>query len=409
MGKFLLLAFRNVFRNRRRTGLTLLMVGGGVAGLLLVGGFFAFMFRGLRESTIRNGLGHIQIFTAEHFQRDEVHVLDTGIRNWRQVAASVRAGHHVRGVAPRIEYYGMLSNGVKSSVFMGSAVEPDQERAIGFSQRIVNGLDLSSNADGQVEALIGTGVARSMSVKVGDGLTILAVTSDGALNGLDVRIAGIVNTGFKDLDDRYLRITLPEAQRLLASDRVTNLVVGLDATENTDAVATRLTPQLHNPAQPMELKKWIDLAAYYKQVRTMFSGIFLFLGVIVFFMVVMATINTLLIAMFERTREIGTMLAMGTPRGWIVSLFMTEAALTGIFGAAAGVLMGNLLGAALNASGLSLPPPPGSDVGMPFRVLQVPLLMAGSSLLVVLSLALASILPAIRASRLQIAEALAHV
>ena len=67
MGKFLLLAFRNVFRNRRRTVMTLLMVGGGVAGLLLVGGFFAFMFRGLRESTIRNGLGHIQIFTAEHF------------------------------------------------------------------------------------------------------------------------------------------------------------------------------------------------------------------------------------------------------------------------------------------------------------------------------------------------------
>jgi ABC-type lipoprotein release transport system permease subunit len=79
MGKFLLLAFRNVFRNRRRTVMTLLMVGGGVAGLLMVGGFFAFMFRGLRESTIRTGLGHIQIFTAEHFQRDEVHVLDTGI------------------------------------------------------------------------------------------------------------------------------------------------------------------------------------------------------------------------------------------------------------------------------------------------------------------------------------------
>jgi hypothetical protein len=67
MGKFLLLAFRNVFRNRRRTIMTLIMVGGGVTGLLLVGGFFARMFWGLRESTINDGLGHIQIFTAEHF------------------------------------------------------------------------------------------------------------------------------------------------------------------------------------------------------------------------------------------------------------------------------------------------------------------------------------------------------
>ncbi len=68
----------------------------------------------------------------------------------------------------------------------------------------------------------------------------------------------------------------------------------------------------------------------------------------------MASVNTLLMAMFERTREIGTMLAMGTPRMWIVALFMVEATLTGLFGAAAGVLGGNLLGIALNVSGLHL-------------------------------------------------------
>lgn len=409
MGKFLLLAFRNVFRNRRRTVMTLLMVGGGVAGLLLVGGFFAFMFRGLRESTIRNGLGHIQIFTAEHFQRDEVHVLDTGISNWQKVAQSVRAGEHVRGVAPRIEFYGMLSNGVKSSVFMGSAVEPEGERAMGFNPRIVSGRDLSSNSNGEVEALVGIGVAKSMSVKVGDGLTIMAVTADGALNGIDVQIVGIVNTGFKDLDDRYLRITLPSAQRLLQTDRVTNLVVGLDQTENTEKVAATLVPRLSLLGEPMAIRKWIELAAYYKQVRTLFSGIFLFLGIIVFFMVLMSSVNTLLMAMFERTREIGTMLAMGTPRGWIVALFMVEATLIGFFGAIVGVIGGNLLGIVLNTSGLHLPPPPGTDVPMLFRVLHVPGLMIGSSLMVVISLALASILPAIRASRLQIAEALAHV
>lgn len=409
MPRFLLLAFRNVFRNRRRTVMTLLMVGGGVAGLLLVGGFFGFMFRGLRESTIHNGLGHIQIFTTEHFRRDEVHVLDTGITDWRQVVASVRSTDHVRGVAPRIEFYGMLSNGVKSSVFMGSAVDPDAERAMGFSPRLSSGRDLAANINGEVEALVGTGVARSMSIKVGDGLTVLAVTADGALNGIDVKIVGVVNTGFKDLDDRYLRVTLPAAQRLLASDRITNLVVGLDKTENTDTVASAIAPRLNGLSQQMTLEKWIDLAAYYKQVRTLFSGIFLFLGVIVFFMVLMASVNTLLMAMMERTREIGTMLAMGTPRPWIVILFIVEAILTGALGAVIGVVAGNLFGAALNASGLHLPPPPGLSVEMSFRVLHIPALMVASSIMVIVSLALASILPAIRASRLQIAEALAHV
>jgi putative ABC transport system permease protein len=409
VGKFLLLAFRNVFRSRRRTLMTLLMVGGGVTGLLMSGGFFAFMIDGLREHTIQEGLGHLQIFTAEHFKRDEVRVLDTGIGNWRQVATTIQSGPHVRGVAPRIEFYGMVSNGAKSSVFVGSAVDPAAESSLGFTPRLNSGNDLNAKSGGETEALIGAGLAKSMNVKVGDGLTILAVTSDGALNGVDVQIAGIVKTGYDEMDARYLRITLAAAQRLLQSDRVTNLVVGLDQTANTDAAAAALTPKLQDLPQQMVLKKWIDLATYYLQVRNMFSGIFLFLGLIVFFMVLMASVNTLLMAMFERTREIGTMLAMGTPRVWIVALFMLEATLTGCLGAIFGLLVGNLLGALVNASGLHMPPPPGLTVPIAFHVLHIPALMAGSSFIVVFSLALSSIVPAIRASRLQIAEALAHV
>jgi putative ABC transport system permease protein len=409
MLKFLQLAFRNVFRNRRRTLMTLVMVGGGVTGLLMAGGFFAFMLNGLREDTIQQGLGHLQIFTADHFNRDEVRVLDSGIDNWKQVASTIKSGPHVRGVAPRIDFYGMVSNGSKSSVFVGSAVDPVAESSLGFTPRLSSGVDLNAKPEGEVEALIGAGLAKSMNVKVGDGLTLLAVTSDGALNGVDVQIAGIVSSGYAEMDARYLRITLASAQRLLQSDRVTNLVVGLDNTANTDAAAAAIAPRLKGLPQQMVLKKWIDLATYYLQVRNLFTGIFLFLGIIVFFMVLMASVNTLLMAMFERTREIGTMLAMGTPRLWIVALFMVEATLTGILGAVAGVIGGNLLASLVNASGLHMPPPPGLNVPIHFHVLHIPALMIGSSLIVIFSLALASILPAIRASRLQIAEALAHV
>ncbi len=409
MSKFLLLAFRNVFRNRRRTLMTLAMVSGGVAALLLGGGYFARMTQGLCESTIHNGLGHIQIFTAEHFKRDEVRVLDTGIDNWREVAAAVANAEHVRGVAPRIEFYGMVSNGQKSSVYMGSAVDPDAERSLGFTPNLVSGHDLTAGSGGDVEALIGTGLAKSMNVKVGDGLTLLAVTADGALNGIDVTIAGIEQTGVAEMDARYLRIPLVAAQRLLQSNRVTNLVVGLDATANTDRVYDELAPRLNGLPQHMEMRKWIDLATYYKQVRNLFNGIFVFMGAIVFFMVLMSSVNTLLMSMFERTREIGTMLAMGTPHAWIVGLFMTEAALLGLLGAAIGVAAGNLAGAGLNALNLRLPPPPGMAVSIPFYVLHVPGIMIGSSILVIISLVLASILPSIRASRLQITEALAHV
>ncbi len=409
MGKFLLLAFRNVFRNRRRTIMTLLMVGGGVTGLLLVGGFFAYMYSGTREGAINNGLGHIQIFTAEHFARDEVRVLDTGIQNWRQVAAAVKTGRHIRGVAPRIDFNGMLSNGVKSSIFMGSAVDPVEEKSLGFVTHISAGKNLADKPSGEIEALVGAGVAESMNVKPGDGLTLLAVTSDGALNGIDVQVAGIVNTGIKEYDDHYVRIDLSSAQRLLQSDRITNLVVGLDATENTDRAYGELAPRLHGQTQKLVLRKWIDLATWYKQVRSLFNTIYIFIGIIVFFMVLMSSVNTMLMTMFERTREIGTMLAMGTPRMWIITLFMLEALLLALLGAAVGLAAGNLLGILINAVDVRLPPPPGSTEAMSFHVFHVPIIMIGSSLLVIVSLMLASILPAIRASRMQIAEALAHV
>ena len=409
MRKFLLLAFRNVFRNRRRTVMTLAVVAGGVAGLVLVGGFFSFMFQGLRESTIRNGLGHLQIYTADYFRRDETHALDNGLDDYQRLASMAAGAEHVRGVTARIEFYGMVSNGMKSSVFMGTAVDPVKEKTMGFEPRISSGRYLDGRETQGNQALLGVGLARSMNVKPGDSLTVMTVTSDGALNGIDIDVTGIVTTGFKEMDDRLLTLTLPAAQRVLQSGRVTKLVVGLDDTANTDAVYAAILPRLTGWRQELAIRKWIDLATYYKQVRLMMSGIFVFLGAIVFFMVVMSSANTLMMAMFERTREIGTMLAMGTPRSWLVGLFLVEAVITGVLAANLGVWTGTGIGALLNRSGIVLPPPPGNTVGMPLRVVHDPALMAGAGVLVVITLAVASLMPAIRASRLRIVEALGHV
>jgi putative ABC transport system permease protein len=206
MQKFLSLAITNVFRNKRRTLMTLLVVSGGVAGLLLTGGFFAFMFRGLREQTIRNRLGHLQINNANTFRRDETHALENGLEDYGRIAAIAFAEGHVRGVAPRIEFCGMVSNGMKSSGFMGSAVDPESEKNMGFAPRLVAGRDLNEKSDTGNDALLGVGLARSMNAKPGDRLTLLAVTADGALNGIDVDVVGTLTTSVKDLDDRQGRL-----------------------------------------------------------------------------------------------------------------------------------------------------------------------------------------------------------
>ena len=388
--------------------MTLLVVVGGVTALLLAGGFFSFLFWGLREMTIRSGLGHIQIYNAEYFQRDETRVLANGLENYRDLAAVAARTPHVLGTAPRIEFYGMISNGMKSGTFMATAVDPVAEKRMGFEPRILRGRKLSEGQTPGNEALLGSGLAHSMGAEPGTGLTVLAITADGALNGIDIDVVGIMTTGFKEMDDRALQLTLPAAQHLLQSGRVTKLIVGLDATENTDSAYAALASRLGGHGR-IALKKWVELATYYRQLRLMFTGMLVFLGIIVFFMVVMSSANTLMMAMFERTREVGTMLAMGTPRAWVLLLFLLEGVLTGALGAAAGVLAGSGLGVLLNHAHLQMPPPPGNLNGFDFQVRFVPELMILAALLVVVTLGVASLAPAIRASRLRIVEALAHV
>jgi putative ABC transport system permease protein len=408
MRTFLSLAFRNIFRSRRRTLMMLLVVAGGVSALLLAGGYFSYIFWGFRETTIRNGLGHLQIFNARYFDHDETRVLENGLVSYENVRTIAQATPHVTGVAPRIEFFGMVSNGQKSGTYMGTAIVPAAERRMHFVPEVRAGRWFNLDG-GENEVIVGAGLARSMNVKPGDGLTLLAVTADGALNGIDVDVVGVITTHFKELDDRLLQMTLPAAQRLLQTDRVTKLVVGLDNTDNTRAVRAVLTSRLAAAQPKVILRDWQELSPMYKQIVLMFGGILAFMGVIIFFMVVMSSSNTMMMAMFERTREVGTMLAMGTPRGWVMALFVLEGALTGVFGAIAGVAAGNGLAALLNRAHIQLPPPPGNSTGFPLRIFHVPEYMILASILVVVTLAAASIPPAWRASRLKVVEALAHV
>jgi len=291
---------------------------------------------------------------------------------------------------------------------MATALEPAAEMRMEFEPNITSGSWFSEDARTN-QALIGEGLARSMDAGPGDDLTLLSVTTEGALNGIDIEVAGIISTGVKEMDDRILQITLPAAQRLLQTERITKLIVSLDRTESTDEALAAMGSLAAAPGQRLTARPWYRIATYYHQVRLLFSGIFIFLGVIVFFMVMMSSANTLLMSMFERTREIGTMLAMGTPRSWILLLFLLEGLLTGILGAAGGVGLAAASGALLNRAQIRLPTPPGYTMEWTFQVLFEPGLMIGAACLVVIVLACTSLVPAIRASRTNIVESLAYV
>ena len=231
-------------------------------------------------------------------------------------------------------------------------------------------------------------------------------TVTGSLNAIDVRVAGICDPGVKELDERAVKLPIAGAQQLLQTTKVEKLLVFLRETGTTGAVRADLEKSL---GRSVEMKSWSELASFYHQVVLLYNGIFGFLGLIVFGIVVFSVANTIVMSIFERTREIGTLMALGTTRGRIWRMFFLEGLMTGILGGLLGVAAGALLAALINGGNVMLPPPPGYTVGYRLTILLQPPVLMTAFLISVVTSTLSSILPALKASRLKIVDALGHI
>jgi putative ABC transport system permease protein len=414
--RLLLFALKNITRNKRRSATMLGMIALGSMALLLAGGYAAATFRGLREQTIANGLGHLQI-GGPGFREEEPKPLASGLGDVAAIRRITRENPHVRAAAARIEFNGLASNGEKSVVFLGRGVEPDEEYgAAGFALSMRSGKPLAAAtavttgtpATGESEAVLGVGLAKSLRVGVGDRVTLLAQTVDGAINGADVQVVGTYTTGIREMDDRALLVRLDTAQLILNTTRVSKLIVVLDDTSRTDSVKTALQAALTRAGEPTEMATWSDLATFYHQVRGLYSGIFIFLGVIIVGLVILSSGNAMTMAVMERVKEIGTLMALGTSRPLVLVMFMTEAFGLGLLGGLTGAVLGWIAARAINVAQIRLPPPPTFSRGVLLIIDVVPVLWMAVPVLMLVTLLIASFLPAARAARLRITDALGH-
>ena len=400
------LALRNVFRNRRRSAITLLVIVFGAVGLILFGGYKAITFHGLRESTIRNRLGHLQIYKAGFERAESKKPLEYGLEDVALLRRAIQADRRVRMTTAQITLMGLVSNGDKSETFMATGVEPKEDKAMN-AQRLVAGTDLPVNEPDAI--IIGRGLAASMHAKPNDYLTLMSTTTSGSLNAIDVRVAGIFMSGVKEYDDRAIKMPLAGAQQLLQTQKVERLLVMLNDTDDTAAVRASLTALFAQKKWPLEMKDWSQLATFYHQVVLLYNGIFGFIGMVVFAIVIFSVANTIVMSIFERTREIGTMMAIGTTRSSIWRLFLAEGLMIGVIGGVTGLLFGAGISNLINRVHIMLPPPPGYTQGYPLRVMLQPGILITAFLIAVITSTLSSILPALKASRLKIVDALGHI
>jgi putative ABC transport system permease protein len=401
--RWLSFAWRNTWRNRRRSAATVAITALGTAALLLAGGFALYTYESLAQASARS-TGHLVLAQAAQFERDEDTPLQHGLAHWTVLRERLLFDEAVRHVLPRVEFSGLISNGDKSTVMMAVGISPDDELSVKGPFLTITAGQALAQAD-RASVMLGEGLARSLKAAPGSGLTLLASTTEGALNALDVTVKGVFATGVPEMDKRLVYTDVATAQRLLVSDKVSSLGVFLSRMEATEPARERLAAA----APGLALRTWEEQAFFYRSVKALYNRIFGALGLIIGVIVVVVVSNAMAMAIVERTREIGTLRALGTlPRQLVASLGL-EGLLLGGAGVAAGTALALLVALGLMVFPVQMPPPPGRSVGYPLQVAIDPTLY-GLTVAAMLGLAvIASALVARRTVRLPVAQALAHV
>lgn len=407
--RLLVLAARNLARHRRRTILTGLIVVVGTVATTMTAGFVEQSFRGLREATIRGQGGEIRVIDARAAGKTDDEAASTYLAGWRDVAAIAREDSRVASAAPRLAFFGLAARGEKSIPFLGTGVVPELEKGTSFTGEVVAEGRFLPDAAAD-DAMAGTGLLRALGGRVGETVTVMTTTADGALNASDENVVARLEYPIREVDDRLLVLTFDSASRLLkAEGKASAVLLNLAPGADEEAVATSLRERFRLRGRAVAVRTWMETASFYRQVRMLYVAIFGFTGLVLATVVVLAAANTMTMSVMERTREIGTLLALGMERAQVRALFLFEGLLLGLLGSAVGTVAALVLSAGLNAARISMPPPPGGARGLVLHVDFVPGAFLAGLVLMTATLVLASWWPARRAARLDPVEALAHV
>jgi putative ABC transport system permease protein len=452
------LALRNLLRNRRRSLTTVLAMIVGVQAVLMFGGFIRNITYGLQTDYVKFG-GHLQIQRKGYYLYGGANPAEYGMANYQQIIDAVKGdpvlAPMLTVVTPTLELGGIAGNfaaGVSRTAFSRGVVVDDQNRMrewndYAFPVRLE---PLALTGTSPDSAVIGIGLARVLQLcgpldvsdckqpDAADGgggkdlpsdiadlagrensrrhaaadarIELLAASARGAPNVAALTVVKAEDQFVKELDDVFVGLHLSQAQRLVYggdAPRATAIVVQLQHTAQIPAARARLEQLLAN--EPTEVVEFDTLNPFYGQALAMFGTIFGFIAILIAAIVLFTISNTMSMAVVERTTEIGTLRAMGLRSRGIRRLFVCEGTVLGVIGAVLGVLIAAALAGLINHSGITWTPPGRSPVPLIIRVWGETALMAGTVLVLIQVAAISAWWPALRASRMNIVEALRHV
>jgi putative ABC transport system permease protein len=468
MMRTLLLALRNLLRNRRRSLATVAAVGLGSASILLFGGYSANIRYSMETAYARTG-GHLQIQHRDFLLYGNGNPTAYGIKDANVLLERIRGDAALRDAlvvaTPTLQFGGIAGNyaaGVSRTVVGVGLVAQDHSRMREWNHYDIPLISPPFKLTGSrpEAAIIGVGVARVLQLcaelKIalcpapeveevakgaalpsdiaqltaaeskngaavsgapasGQRIELLASTARGTPNVASLEVIDAEGQGFKELDEVYIAVHLAQAQRLVygaSASKVTAIMLQLKRPDMLPAAQSRLNEMLPqwSGAQPLTVLDLETLNPFFVQTVQLFATIFGFIFTLIGGIVLFTVSNTMNTAVVERTVEIGTLRAMGLRQAGIRQLFVAEGVVLGMVGAVTGALLALLTATLVNALGLEWMPP-GSAEPLPLvlRVWGEWSTIVGVTLGLIAVATVSAWWPAYRAARLNVVDALRHV
>lgn len=346
----LTLAFRNLWRNSRRTLLTLSAMVVSSSLLILSLGVFSGMFADMLASATEQYYGHL-VVSAQDYQDDRDMFANMAADN--NLVERLRSRPEVRGVSPRLRAFGLVAHSDSTYPAELLGVQPMPEKQVtSFSRQLVAGRYLDETDTGG--ALIGAGLAKKLGVGPGDELVFLTQAADGSIGNELLSVTGIFETGAGNRDNALVLVNLPWLQKLcVLPGRIHELALTL----HEPMLATELAARIHAdlPAG-LELLTWGQLLPEMQEVIASYNVSRLILVAILYAATGLGILNTIFMSVMERTREFGILMAMGMKPRSVQALVLLETLAMGVVSMALGVAAGLAMTLYMERVGVDLSP-----------------------------------------------------
>ncbi len=412
MNNIFKIAIRNLLRYKRRTLLTVSLITIGIVFVLIFvsvsGSFKAMMIGQITDSM----LGHVQIHRRGYVASIDNLPLNMNLKPqaFKNLESLLSSQPAVDAFSPRIKFGGMFSNFAETTNIRLNGVYPDREfkTAPLLTSRIIEGKKILEKG----EILIPVLLSRGMGVKLNDPVVIVATNQDGSVNGKQFKVSGILESatgpggrdGYIHIEDAREILRMPEQE-------VSEIAIRLKDFSKLNPYAARieglLAAELNKQGKPIfEIHTWEKLSPFYNIAR-MIDVMTFFIKLMLIAIVLISIMNVMIMAVYERIREIGTIAAIGTLPGKILAMFVIEGFSLGLLGAVSGCVLGLIILYFLNIAHITFNF--GQQTGLILSAnVQASDLLAISVTVIIVAV-IASLQPAFKASRLEPIEALRHV